>query len=963
MDRAERLVGREAEMGRLLEALRDPPCLILVSGEAGIGKTRLVSAAADQARKGAQVLWGVSHPVVEPLPLGAVVSALRPLATVPDPRRLSPVAGALRTLLPELADALPVPVANSDEASGRYRQFRAVRELLDALGTAVLVLEDLQWCDSETTDFLRFLSAEMPPLLAIMMTCRPGPSGVDTRLGARLAHVRSPVTAARIDLGPLDADDVRELARIELDGAPVSTVMAGELHQRTRGNPGAVREVARLLCDRRLSLGRSVEAMYTLRELEDLDLPWTLRDTVLTRVSELPAGARRLVEASAVIGAPATPRDLGRVAGLAPARAAAAVRVALASSLLVEARDGQCRSRDALAEEAVQASIPAHERRLLHRRAAAALEGVKPRPLTRLARHYRGAGAVRLWAQTAEQAADEAADGLDHTSAIRLVADIIELPHLSSDARARLALKLGGWAQHAHGRRSEAVRALRHVLESGGLPSAMRGELRHVLGDLLSIGGDAAGARTAWLTAAAELRGHADQRAHNLMTLGLPIFPVGDRPQHLEMVDKAMSLTSPGSTGPERRIPLLAMRAMALAYMGDPRATAAVDDIPWDDTAPAAEYHLMWAAMNLIDPYYARGRYARARNLAREAEQRAAELDHRGALAVAAHHFVALDWATGSWHGLRERVEALADTSEVPREWAARTGCIAGLLALAQGEAEAAERFLNLANETAHTAAVLPVMASTSGGLACLQLRTGHPDAAIDQVSGVLRYIRSKGIWVWGAELVRPLVEALLARDRRDEAADVVDEMHAGLNGQDSPLALAALAWARALVYRSRGASGDALRYLNQARALHGALPRPYEAAEVARIEGEWALSIEDPRGAELLFGALGAFTTLGASADADRARRALRRFGLRAPRGVGSGRIGFGDALTPRQQEVARLAADGLTNREIGDRLALSTKTVAHHLGHAMRKTGTRSRVVLARGWSDTMDVRRSRT
>ncbi|HEY6417283.1 MAG TPA: helix-turn-helix transcriptional regulator, partial [Acidimicrobiales bacterium] len=121
-------------------------------------------------------------------------------------------------------------------------------------------------------------------------------------------------------------------------------------------------------------------------------------------------------------------------------------------------------------------------------------------------------------------------------------------------------------------------------------------------------------------------------------------------------------------------------------------------------------------------------------------------------------------------------------------------------------------------------------------------------------------------------------------------------------------------------------------------------LPRPYEAARARESAGRCLL---DARGQELLIGALSAFRSLGATWDAARTRRTLREQGVIVPhRG---GRKGYGSELSPRETQVARLAADGLSNPQIAAALYLSRKTVERHLSSAMRKVGVHSRVELA--------------
>ena len=129
-------------------------------------------------------------------------------------------------------------------------------------------------------------------------------------------------------------------------------------------------------------------------------------------------------------------------------------------------------------------------------------------------------------------------------------------------------------------------------------------------------------------------------------------------------------------------------------------------------------------------------------------------------------------------------------------------------------------------------------------------------------------------------------------------------------------------------------------------------MQRPHDAAQMASSRGTSLLNAGDDDGAGPRYDALRSLRTLEASSDVARVRRVLRRFHLPVPSEGRRGRIGYGPALSPRQREIAELAAQGLTNAQISARLALSARTVENHLSLAMAKLGVRSRTALARQW-----------
>ena len=186
-----------------------------------------------------------------------------------------------------------------------------------------------------------------------------------------------------------------------------------------------------------------------------------------------------------------------------------------------------------------------------------------------------------------------------------------------------------------------------------------------------------------------------------------------------------------------------------------------------------------------------------------------------------------------------------------------------------------------------------------------------------------------------------------MASGRQAEAAGVVSEIGRGLRGRDAPAAHAALSTCRALLADTEGRAEQAAQGFARAERAWLALPRPYDGARCREARALSLLSLGQQRGKNVLFGALEGFEALGAGWDAARVRRALREHGVVRP--WKGGRRGYGDRLSPREQEVVRHAAEGRTNREIAEALVLSPRTVEDHLAKAMRKLGVRSRKALA--------------
>jgi hypothetical protein len=193
---APRFVGRDDEFATVTAALASPPAVVLIEGEAGIGKSRLVREYL--ARTEAVALVAACPPFRRPHTLGPVADALRQATGRVRDLGLSSLAGALRPLFPEwAADLPPAPEPAEDATAARHRLFCALAELSGRLGVTLIVAEDAHWADEATLEFLLFLAAR---------PAANGPAGAATgsALGrpAPWSPARSPVPTARPSTAP-----------------------------------------------------------------------------------------------------------------------------------------------------------------------------------------------------------------------------------------------------------------------------------------------------------------------------------------------------------------------------------------------------------------------------------------------------------------------------------------------------------------------------------------------------------------------------------------------------------------------------------------------------------------------------------------------------------------------------------------------------------------------------------------
>jgi DNA-binding CsgD family transcriptional regulator len=192
-------------------------------------------------------------------------------------------------------------------------------------------------------------------------------------------------------------------------------------------------------------------------------------------------------------------------------------------------------------------------------------------------------------------------------------------------------------------------------------------------------------------------------------------------------------------------------------------------------------------------------------------------------------------------------------------------------------------------------------------------------------------------------------VAALARAGRLDEAESLVEQFASWARGRNAPGPSAALSTCRALVAEGRGDRVAAALHADAA-AEWAALPRPYDELLSLERRGRCLLGSGDQaRGLSVLADCQQRLRRLGASWDADRVAHVLRQQGVEVARPWRRGPRGYGDRLSPRELEVVALVARGLTNRQVGEALFLSPKTVDRHLSTSMRKLGVSSRTALA--------------
>jgi tetratricopeptide (TPR) repeat protein len=531
--RPPRLFGRDDELDELLAAvdaaLTGQGSVVLIAGEAGVGKTLLVEEAA--ARAGRPVLWstcweGEGAPAFWPW-----TQLLRALLSGDDGEWLRRSAGAE---VAEVGRLLGETGAKGRGGDTRFRLFDSVGRLLRLSADRnplVLVIDDLHWADEPSIRLLQFLARDLHgSRLVVVATYRD--TDVDD-LHPLVRCLDDLVKAGRhLALRGLEEPELREFLASLLGGeAPVQ--MAAILRDRTGGNPFFIRELVRLL--------RAEGRLFDVGARSSLVVPDSVRAVLARRLARISHSANDVLVAAAVAGTEFDVAVVGSVAAQEPAAVLAALEEARRARLVVEVPGavGRFRFAHALVREVLYEGLSLPARARLHRRAGEAIEarGVDESKLAELAHHFlQGA----------------ASDGMDKGVAYAARA--------GAHAHQLLAYEeAAGWYERA-------LDGLR--LDRSG-DARREGELLLALGEARLAAGDPR-ARDAYVRAAELARQRADAQQLAEAALGLGAGLAGfevhlfDRSQ-IELLEEALRELEPGDS--RLRAWLLARLSVALSFV------------------------------------------------------------------------------------------------------------------------------------------------------------------------------------------------------------------------------------------------------------------------------------------------------------------------------------------------------------------------------------------------------------
>ncbi len=838
-----------------------------------------------------------------------------------------------------------------------------------APGPALLLVDDAHLATPQEREWLRGLLERPWEGLAAVVAYRPEELGTGgLPLGAPAVSYPPGLAVFRHRLRAWGVDRVRRAAS-EVLGERATHEAVARLYASSGGVPQVV---ADLLGTLRAGSG----SRCTAADVDAAGVPVRLAELVLSRTEALAAGDRTVVWAAAVLGEPAGRDELLSVAGMDPERGSAALLAALAGAALSEVSRGPLGRYGfsvPLAATAVRERVPGPVREELHGRAARVLARRRPVPWAEVARHRGAAGRRKGWLKAVEKAALAAVEEGRHQEAIGLLERTLAVREVPARYRARLAPLLARSA--VVGLRSDqTVEVLTQAVRDPGLPVDVRGQLRLDLGLMLAnqVGDLAAGMREleAAVDELGEVRPVLTSRA--MVALAMPEWPTGTLAGHREWLRRAAGLARAGDSEVARAAVAANHASLAVAC-GDPQARELVAALPVDGPRAGCREHAARGLCNAADAALWRGSYQWGEELLSTGLDLSARIGASYTEQTAQGTRLLLDWWAGRWTGLGERCERfVADTADMPVV-AADAHLVRGMLAFTQGDWTQAVHWLTALGAPAPECTRMPLAAATAGALIRLALVRDDLATAAEQARAAWTAVADKGIWAWAAELAPWAVEAVARAGDAAAARRMTTEFVQGLAGQDAPSARAAVAWSRAALEECEGRHREAAGSYREAAAAYRELSRPYaralttegaarcslahgaehsgapdEAAAGGRADG--AAGDDDGRAHAVasLRRCVERYTELGAVYDAARARTLLRSH--QPPEVRRPGRPAFDDRLSPREREVAELAARGLMNREIAVVLHLSPRTVEQHVARAIRKTGALSRRDLLR-------------
>jgi DNA-binding CsgD family transcriptional regulator/tetratricopeptide (TPR) repeat protein len=944
------LIGRndlvELAERRLDDVARGHGQLLLVSGEPGIGKSRLLQAVTNQAtERGFATAWGYVAPQDGDVPAASIMDLAREMLRIP----------AFADLGAELLRARDVHAESSTSGRRRIALEMVDRILLALPSPTLLGFEDLQWADDLSLDVIGELgrrSRETALLVAGAYRVGEMPLGSSLRdWRARLVNQR---IAEELRLRPLTPEQTALVTSLILDtGLPAPREVAEAVHARTDGIPLHIEELLGAL---------EADALVNGRAIREAVVPDTIEDAVLSRLRHRSGEAQAAAHAGAVIGRCFTIEVLAGIMDVPPADLEAPLQELVDAQVLdPPGARGLFDFRHQLLRDAIYGDVSVGERRRYHARAGefgARLEGQSQ---IHASAHFERAGMRREAFDAALAGAREAARISLHREAFdlyrRAVANMPDdldpveqgaiLAAFASEAASveehDTAERAAAAGADAYRRAGDPVAAIGAVIE---VPSLWRRECRPIDERRAGIG--------ALLAELAEHDETPDALAHRIsLTVDLAIVETDARAmtEARRLLDAArLDAERLGNAELRTEVDWKAgvadmvagSMSVGLERVGDIAKSA--ERAGWESIGVSAFRDAATYAAAALD-------YGTAARWIDEGLRYADSIQQSHCAHVMGATSAIVAWADGDWGSAEDRAkQAVADPGCARATETARWAL--GAVALGRGDYESAAAEFEAARTFGLTSQDVSLILPPAWGLAEVDLMRGDADDAVRMSREAFELARRLDERPLFVPFVVTGVRAAIAAGRPADGRAWVDACAEHLDAI-SDVAAPALDHGRGLVALADGATGVARAALEAAVAGWDARPRIWEATW-ARLDLASAL-IRASHFAEALPLAVEARTTasrIGSRPLADRADDVMR---------LARGRVATEEPwrpLTAREFEVARLVGEGRTNLEIADELGIAPKTASSHVEHILAKLGASRRAEIAT-WASHVERR----
>lgn len=967
------LIGRAEELARLealMEGDHEGPRIVFVRGEPGVGKSRLTRELASRARaRSWEVTYGRAYPVEAGTPYAIFSDAWLPLLNGMDPSTLTVLSrggeAQLRYLFPALGggDDRPLPGSSGEPDEVRTRLMWNFAEFVKRLAsrTPVLcVLEDLQWADDSSLELIHFLARQIAgePILIVCSY-----SDQDREGSRQLVEAERSLTS--IGVGEVLA--LKALSRVQVAelvsrsfGVDAGLVreFAAVLYGWTRGNAFFVEEILGALVDRgRL---RPESGTWVGWDATDFDLPGSIRDAIMGRLADLSDVARTVVELASIVGTRVSYDVVESITGLDSQDALDGLEELCSGGILDEHAEGSeivYDFRYPLVRQTLYQEFGLKRARLLHAAVAEALEahyGSRAEShADELAFHFARTDGSRLRAKATRYliaAGGKAFDRRADLEAINYLEAALErIDETTGEGSAMLRTVLPLLARtHTHvGNFDTAVELWSSALERVDERQPEHADIRRALGLASLWRGDHAAATEAFEAGLRSARANDDHRAtvrllvdkaHGLHERGLAdealatlheALPLAEELEDaglLARVHRALSLLHVWVGPPDkaiehgelaielaREVGSLSIEfwarwglAVLTGMRGDTEAMAeAIDEVTEIADRARSPVLRLWTADMAVELAYGRG-----------------------------------DWDAGLARGEQaiSMARALSQRTLLPRllVWTSQ-------FYVARGDLERAEELIEEAVEMAglddsERSADVHQVVPTYTGLAFYRVALGDFDEAIEAAEKGFEIAEGTGYILWAIHKLLPvLAEGCLWAGRIDRAEEMGRRLREHAEKIDHRLGRA---WADAcdsLVIWKRGDPAGAVDLMRRAADELEAIPMIWPATRLRRqLAGRLhEIGRRDEALAELRR-VHDVCVEVGAGLELRKARDMFHQMGARPPV-IPSPGSPLG--LTPAELDVAKLVAQGLSNKAIGVELGSATRTVSTHLSNVYGK------------------------